>query len=267
MKILDKIKDLNFYDTLLNLTKDEYTLLEKTYGDKWYKYFFNSYHINTSIYSIKESSVLKNELIQKYSQKWFDEHIISHKLIEKKLIYSYESIIKYDLDIKNKKKMKEAEFSKEIDEFIDYTTTKKLDIKKLFGEKKQKGGYLLNDINEFNISGGFNNLLNNYEQIGGYDDDHIDDPEDDEEIYHDVEEKDDENKKENVEEDEIEVEPDELTEDEELFPSPELEITYRGSLSPDNLIKHPNQRLVSEIEEQDEVQPVAPEHEEESALR
>lgn len=230
MKILDKIKDLNFYDTMINLTKDEYMQLEKFYGDKWYKYFFNSYHINTSIYSIIESSVLKNELIQKYSQKWFDEHIISHKLIEKKLIYSYESIIKYDLEIKNKKKMKESEYSKELDEFIDYTTTKKLDIKKLFSEKQQKGGF--NNIDDFNISGGFNNLLNDYEQFGGYDDDHIDDPEDDEEIYHDDEEDEEKNKdiKENEEDEinEVGIEPDELIEDEEIDLD-EIEKIYKDS--------------------------------------
>ena len=58
----------------------------------------------SSIYSIKDSSILKNELIQKYTQKWYDDHILGHELIEKKLIYSYESIIKFDLERKNKKK-------------------------------------------------------------------------------------------------------------------------------------------------------------------
>ena len=46
MKVLRKIKDLNFYDTLIQITKDEYGVLEKRYGKKWYSYFFNTYHLN-----------------------------------------------------------------------------------------------------------------------------------------------------------------------------------------------------------------------------
>ena len=93
----------------------------KYYGEKWYNKFFNFYHLNNSILQITESSVLKNELIQKYSQKWYDEHIISHKLMEKKIIYSYESIIKYENEKKNKKE-KKSEFSKELEDFNDYTS-------------------------------------------------------------------------------------------------------------------------------------------------
>ena len=43
--ILEKIKNLNFYDTLINLTKDEYKTLENKYGEFWYNYFFNNFHI------------------------------------------------------------------------------------------------------------------------------------------------------------------------------------------------------------------------------
>lgn len=200
-KILDKIQNLNFYDTLLNLTKDEYLQLEKYYNKNWYSKFFNSYHINTSIYQIKESTIMKNEIIQKYTQKWYDEHIEEHKLMERKLIYSYESLIKLDLEQKNRKKAKEAEFTKEAEDFNDYTTTKKLDIKKLFSikeQKTQKGGFNNNFDDEFNLDGGFNNYIQSEsELIGGYDDDHIDDIKDDEEIYHNKDDEDEDNKKKN----------------------------------------------------------------------
>ena len=246
-KVLDKIKDLNFYDTLLNLTKEEYSQLEKNYGIKWYNKLFNLYHINSSIYSIKESSILKNEIIQKYSQKWYDEHINSHELIEKKIIYSYESIIKYDLERKNKKKAKEMSFSADNEDFNDYTTTKKLDIKKLFSVKEQKGGALLKE--EFNLSGGFNSMIEeinynpkNYSSlnkfggyVGGYDDDHTDDDKDDEEIFHDKDEDDEEKPKkkkegdeEGAEEDEDELDPDAVTEEEEIDLN-EIEQIYKDS--------------------------------------
>ncbi len=226
-KILTKIADLNFYDTLLNLTKDEYSQLEKYYNTKWYVKFFNSYHINTTIYQIKETQSLKNELIQKYSQKWYDEHIEGHKLMERKLIYSYESLIKLDLEQKNKKKIKEAEFSKEADDFNDYTTTKKLDIKKLFSPKSQKGGYY---NEEFNLEGGFENYLNSYEDEGirgGYDDDHMDDVKDDEEVHHNKEEDENENEDEEIQIDN-ELDPTEITEDEEVDLN-EIEQIYKDS--------------------------------------
>lgn len=231
-KILDKIKDLNFYDTLLNLTKDEYLQLEKYYNKNWYSKFFNSYHINTTIYQIKESSIMKNEIIQKYTQKWYDEHIEGHKLMERKLIYSYESLIKLDLEQKNKKKAKESEFTKEAEDFNDYTTTKKLDVKKLFSikeQKTQKGGF--NNFDEFNLEGGFNNYIQSeFELTGGYDDDHNDDIKDDEEIYHKDEDEDNEKKEQNdqTEDEQVELDANEITEDEEVDLN-EIEQIYKDS--------------------------------------
>ena len=97
------------------------------------KKFLDKNEYNLKIYSLnfeKEdySKGIYRELIQKYSQKWYDTHIEGHKLIERKLIYSYESIIKYELERKNKKKAKE--FAGENEDFNDYSTTKKLDINK-----------------------------------------------------------------------------------------------------------------------------------------
>ena len=128
MSILNKITDLNFYDTLIQLTKDEYLQLEKYYGEKWYYLFFNKYHINFTIYNIRDTNILKDELIQQYGKEWFDKHIQSHILMEKKIIYSYESLIKYELEAKNKKKAKEKAIEKD-DDVVDYTTTKLLILK------------------------------------------------------------------------------------------------------------------------------------------
>ena len=219
--ILDKIANFNFYDTLINLSKDEYAQLEKTYGIKWYNSFFNKYHVNFTIYNIRDTNILKDELTQKYGKDWFQTHIQSHILMEKKIIYSYESLIKYELEAKNKKKAKEMAIEKD-DDIIDYTTTKTFDIKTLFGEKKlkrlesdrlvserlvserlesdelllnsdlsessqsdnvniQSGGN--NDIGEINISGNINELY------GGYDDDHTEDDKDEDELYEDGEDK------------------------------------------------------------------------------
>lgn len=171
-KILDKIADVNFYDSLILLTKQEYDALEKMYGEKWYYKFFNTYHVNSAIVSIKESSTQKKELTDKYSKTWFETHIESHQLIEKKLIYSYASLIKDERARKNIKKGRTvATLDDDID--IDYTTSKKMDVKKLFDQKNktttiQEGG---DDEDDYESG--------NFEET--YDDDEIiDDKEEDE---------------------------------------------------------------------------------------
>lgn len=249
MSILNKISDLSFYDSLIKLNKDEYLQLESYYGSSWYNLFFNKYHVNFTIYNIRDTIVLKEEILQKYGKEWYTTHVESRMLMEKKIIYSYQSLIKYELESKNKKKAKETGIDVE-DDFLDYTTTKKFDVSALFGEKKlkresilvdsdlkiesdsdvdsedeysnQKGGFNSNE--EINISG---NILN---QHGGYDDDHNGDDKEDEEIYEDKEEMDneeetDEKKDEDVD---VDVDPNEMSEDEELDLN-EIEQIYKDS--------------------------------------
>ena len=62
MSILDKIQNLNFYNTLIKLSDKEINILEKQYGTHWYKKFFNTYHINHIINNIKNSSSNKHEI-------------------------------------------------------------------------------------------------------------------------------------------------------------------------------------------------------------
>ena len=122
-QILNKMENLSFYDTLVKLNQQEHNVLIKKYGEKWYKYFFNYYHLNNTINLIKDTSSQKKEIINIFGQKWYDEHIDSYKLIEKKLIYSYEALIKDENDRKTLKK-KEREFGADDDFDFDYTTTK-----------------------------------------------------------------------------------------------------------------------------------------------
>ena len=42
-KVLKKIKDKNLYDTLTELNDRDLEILNKEYGNKWYKYFFITY--------------------------------------------------------------------------------------------------------------------------------------------------------------------------------------------------------------------------------
>ena len=74
------------------------------YGDKWYLKFFNTLHINYTISVIKDSVSQQKEINDKYGTEWFKKHIDSFKLIEKKLIYSYEALIKDETTRKLSKK-------------------------------------------------------------------------------------------------------------------------------------------------------------------
>ena len=124
-KIFDKIEKLNFYDTLLSLDNNDYEKLSKTYGNKWYFYFFNIHHINNSILQIKESNSMKKELKGKYNEKWYTEHIDNYKISRSKSFYSYESLIKDDNERKNQKKNRAQESLIDKEMNIDYRVNKK----------------------------------------------------------------------------------------------------------------------------------------------
>ena len=134
--ILTKIADLKFYDALINLHKDEYKKMEDFYGEEWYLKFFNIYHINSSIFMIKESGTQKAEIIDKFGDAWYAKHISSRQLIEKKLIYSYENFIKDDRTRKTTKKGRSMAVADD-DGDVDYTLSKKIDINKLYSKSVQ----------------------------------------------------------------------------------------------------------------------------------
>ena len=103
-KPLEKIRELNLYDSFIQLSKGDYKKLEDKYGDRWFEKFFNTYHINFTIEQIRESKSMKKELIDKFSQKWYDTYIETYISSDKKLIYSYAALIKDERDRKTIKK-------------------------------------------------------------------------------------------------------------------------------------------------------------------
>jgi hypothetical protein len=136
--ILDKIQNYTLYDTLVNLANGtDYKELVKFYGEKWYTYFFNVYHINSTIFLIKDTVSQKDEILDLYGELWYEQHINIKEILSKKIIYSYESVIKYELEKNNFKKGRNVAIG-EIDDDIDYTLTKKIDYKKLFTVKNEE---------------------------------------------------------------------------------------------------------------------------------
>ena len=54
--ILEKIKNLNFYDSLMELNLKEYQKLENYYGKLWFKNFFTSENLELSINLIEKTT-------------------------------------------------------------------------------------------------------------------------------------------------------------------------------------------------------------------
>ena len=46
MSILDSIKNKTFFETIDFLSKNKLDRLSNNYGQKWYTYFFNRYHLS-----------------------------------------------------------------------------------------------------------------------------------------------------------------------------------------------------------------------------
>jgi len=114
IKILNKIKNKNFFETLTELNSNEINELLKTYGEYWYKNFFIYKHITYMIEKvINTNENYQQEIINKYSLEWYNKHI--KKKINTKTLYNYQHI--YNINKKQKlKNLKNNIFSKIIEE-------------------------------------------------------------------------------------------------------------------------------------------------------
>lgn len=172
MQILEKIKDENLYNTLVKLSKTDIKILEEKYGEYWYNKFFNTYHLSSTISLIRETPTQNREIIDKFGKDWYERHIEKPQIIEKKLLYSYESLIKDEKDRKMIKKTRNyAQSDDDID--LNYTTYKQEDISKILddrtklrrlkitSEKKQ----LLDDTKDIIMKGGMEDELDTLESV------------------------------------------------------------------------------------------------------
>ena len=120
IKIINKIKDLNFYDSIIELNDRDYKLIEQFYGDKWYNKFFINVHIQTSISLILKNPQKKKTIINKRGKKWYETHIDTFAT-SKKTMYSYQFLFKQDREMKERKlRLREKSL---IEENLDYTTS------------------------------------------------------------------------------------------------------------------------------------------------
>ena len=171
MAVLKKIQNKSLYDTFIEITDSEHKTLIKHYGEKWYTKFFNTYHINYSIDEIKKNKKNQTELINKFGEEWYNNHIKQFELIDRKILYTYATLIKDEI-IKRELKRKKI-ITEEDEEEVDYTTTKPITTKSL---KTQTGGY---SREESAYTGEYEETVDildemakcDYNIFGGFDDD------------------------------------------------------------------------------------------------
>lgn len=75
MTILNKITDLDLYQTWMTLTKKEIKVLTDKYGEQYYKYFFLQKYLDNRKKAIKKDNQLLGDLMEKYGQDWIDTHL------------------------------------------------------------------------------------------------------------------------------------------------------------------------------------------------
>jgi len=126
-KILNKIENLDLYNTLLEITKEEEIKLIEGFGDMWIIKFFNIYHISLFINKIESTLELKTKLLKKYDLIWLNNFIdkFKNELIFKKINYSYGNYVSFQYKIKMGKKIEKVLIEKEDYEDINYTSEKK----------------------------------------------------------------------------------------------------------------------------------------------
>jgi len=157
LTILKYIEDKDLLTTFTILSIKELKQLETYYGEKWYEFFFTSYHINFQINNLKNNNSIKKTLELKFGKEWVIKFL--NEPVIKKVSYSYASSYYNYLLMKNKIKTltrkNEMDFrtyqTTKITDFIDNTTKQDIDPKLL----EQLGGNIHNLNNQ---SGGKNTV-------------------------------------------------------------------------------------------------------------
>ena len=158
--ILEKIKDMNIYDTIVSVTPEEEKKLVKIFGEYWVIKFFNKYHISAFLNKLKTSPKMKAEILKNHTDEWLTKLINNFKtdVVFKKVHYSYSELIKMQYKVRMGKKLEKVEIEKEDVEEDDFAT-KLISKGNILYQNVMEGGYKNNSFME----GGYKN---NY-MIGG----------------------------------------------------------------------------------------------------
>ena len=121
--ILEKIKNLNFYDALMELSVKEYEKLQNYYGDLWFKNFYTIENLELSINLIEKNSQKKKEIDKKFGKDWII-NIKNKKIYDDKKMYSFQYMYKSD----EKRKDRSKNLRERQQEIVNNYITKKIQV-------------------------------------------------------------------------------------------------------------------------------------------
>ena len=118
-KVLLKIDNIDFFESLNTLSTNEVKSLEEYYGDYWYEKLFISHHIIRQKELITNNATRKKGLEKKFGKEWVNKHFDEYKIFRKKILYNYSTNVERFKLLRKRRKP-----SKKIDN-LDFTTDKK----------------------------------------------------------------------------------------------------------------------------------------------
>lgn len=113
--LLQKIKEMNLFDALMKLDKNELEILESNYGYNWYESFYTSRHIDYIKQDVLNTRK-KQDIVKKFSTQWYDNHFGNYQKKRIKSNYNYAKLIKKNTQVKS--------LDQEGDEVIDFRVDK-----------------------------------------------------------------------------------------------------------------------------------------------
>ena len=127
--ILNSIVNKDFYDTLIFLNPKKRKILEDTYGEKWYKFFFINIHLTFSIKQINRDKKLQKKIIDIHGKSWYNnnihlENLDVKNLFKKNIPFSFSHNYQNDLIYENKIKFVDNDTIDDKSDIDNYITQK-----------------------------------------------------------------------------------------------------------------------------------------------
>lgn len=100
-KLHAKIQEWSLIETFLGLSSKESQLLNKEYGEHWYRKLFISHHILATFDTIRNNPLKKKEIVAKFGQPWYERHIATTTFLDQ-TFFNYQAIVKEEREQKKK---------------------------------------------------------------------------------------------------------------------------------------------------------------------
>lgn len=135
-KILDKIRDLDLFETWSKLSLSETQSLQESYGEFWYHSFYHSDHIESIVNSIIQDPTRSKLLSGRYGKDWVKKHILETTRTSD----DESGVIAYGLHVKktNERRMvRKLNKLRKLEELDDYTLQSRVISHSIWGDQNK----------------------------------------------------------------------------------------------------------------------------------